>query len=111
LYVACKSTLHNRSLQIKDTFCPLYKGTFGQPKIWDIHQEVSFQHPMVPYDVLVDPESIPKHPAFESDEESLEVIEDDEDLDAEHEMETTGKDVRTFSAYIKTVAPIFKIFN
>ena len=66
---------------------------------------------MVPYDVLVDPESIPKHPAFESDEESLEVIEDDEDLDAEHEMETTGKDVRTFSAYIKTVAPIFKIFN
>ena len=58
---------------------------------------------MVPYDVLVDPESIPKHPTFESDEdESLEVIEDDEDLDGEHEMETVTaeKDVCTFAAYV-----------
>ena len=63
--------------------------------MWDIHQEVPFQHPMVPYDVLVDPESIPKHPMFESEEELVDVIEDDEDLEGEHEMETVaaGKDV------------------
>ncbi|XP_028397733.1 WD repeat-containing protein 64-like [Dendronephthya gigantea] len=65
-------------------------GTFGQPKMWDIHQEISYQHPMVPYDVLVDPKSIPKLPIFESDEESIDIIEDNEDLDGEHEMETVG---------------------
>lgn len=72
------------------------EGTFGQPKMWDIHQEISYQHPMVPYDVLVDPQSIPKHPVFESDEESIDVIEENEDLDVEHEIETVGvgKEVR-----------------
>lgn len=66
--------------------------------MWDIHQEVSFQHPMVPYDVLVDPQSIPKHPMFEGDDELVDVIDDDEDLDGEHEMETVGagKDVSWF---------------
>ena len=72
-----------------------FVGTFGQPKMWDIHQDVSFQHPMVPYDVLVDPQSIPTHPVFESDQDLVDVIEDDENLESEHEMETvvTGKDV------------------
>jgi hypothetical protein len=66
--------------------------------MWDIHQEVSFQHPMVPYDVLVDPQSIPKHPMFEGDDELVDVIDDDEGLDGEHEMETVGagKDVSWF---------------
>ena len=57
---------------------------------------------MVPYDVLVDPESIPKHPTFESDEELVDVIEDDEDLDGEHEMETVGagKDVSPINSIL-----------
>jgi len=31
-------------------------GTFGQPLKWDIYDSSSYQHPMAPYDVLVDPE-------------------------------------------------------
>lgn len=55
---------------------------------------------MVPYDVLVDPQSIPKHPMFESDDDD--VIEDLEDLEEEHEMETviSAKDVSCFRLYL-----------
>lgn len=37
-------------------------GTLGQPKIWDITNPVSYQHPMAPYDVLVDPQTVPHIP-------------------------------------------------
>ena len=40
----------------------LFAGTFGQPDKWDIYRESTFQHPRVPYDVLVDPLSLPDHP-------------------------------------------------
>ena len=39
-----------------------YKGTFGQLKPWDVNNVNSFEHPMVPYDVLVDPKSLPQLP-------------------------------------------------
>lgn len=55
----------------------LFIGTFGQPKLWDIHQEVSYQHPMVPYDVLVDPQSIPTHPILSENITLTEVIQED----------------------------------
>ena len=42
-------------------------GTLGQPKIWDISNPVSYQHPMAPYDVLVDPQTLPKLPKDQSD--------------------------------------------
>ena len=35
--------------------CP---GTFGQPHKWNIHDSSTFEHPMIPHDVLMDP-SIP----------------------------------------------------
>jgi len=41
-----------------------FVGTFGQPNIWDIASPSSYQHPMAPYDVLVDPLSVPKHSKF-----------------------------------------------
>jgi len=34
-------------------------GTCGQPTPWNLYSPTSFQHPMVPYDVLVDPASLP----------------------------------------------------
>lgn len=37
-------------------------GTFGQPKPWDINETISYQHPMAPYDVLVDPQTLPSTP-------------------------------------------------
>lgn len=42
-----------------------FVGTFGQPLKWDIYDTTSYQHPMAPYDVLVDPASIPKHPVLD----------------------------------------------
>ncbi|XP_032235242.2 WD repeat-containing protein on Y chromosome isoform X2 [Nematostella vectensis] len=38
-------------------------GTFGQPKMWDITEPATYQHPMAPYDVLVDPQTLPEMPA------------------------------------------------
>ncbi|XP_046853202.1 WD repeat-containing protein 64-like isoform X2 [Xenia sp. Carnegie-2017] len=62
-------------------------GTFGQPKLWDINQEVSYQHPMVPYDVLVDPLSVPKHPIFNDHDTNDEIVEVDE---VKHEVQSVG---------------------
>nr|XP_054754584.1 LOW QUALITY PROTEIN: uncharacterized WD repeat-containing protein alr3466-like [Lytechinus pictus] len=42
-----------------------YVGTFGQDEPWDIFNPTTFKHPMVPYDVLVDPQSMPNHPIFD----------------------------------------------
>lgn len=52
-------------------------GTFGQPKKWDIFDASTFQHPMAPYDVLMDPGSLP--------EISVEIIsaESDDEVTAE----------------------------
>ena len=46
-----------------------FVGTFGQPLKWDIYDSSSYQHPMAPYDVLVDPGSIPNHPVFNDQDE------------------------------------------
>jgi len=49
-------------------------GTFGQPDLWDIYDSDTFQHPMVPYDVLVDPLSLPSHPVIQERENVLDVL-------------------------------------
>ncbi|KAM3874718.1 cilia- and flagella-associated protein 337 [Diretmus argenteus] len=36
-------------------------GTFGQPEKWSIHIPSSWKHPAVPYEVLIDPLSMPVH--------------------------------------------------
>lgn len=36
-------------------------GTFGQPEMWSIHIPSSWIHPGVPYEVLIDPLSMPHH--------------------------------------------------
>ena len=52
------------------TTCQSYKlyiiisGTFGQPEQWDLYNTATFFHPMVPYDVLIDPMSLPSHPVL-----------------------------------------------
>lgn len=43
-----------------------HPGTFGQPKHWDIYDISSYQHPMAPYDVLMDPDTFPKHPILQN---------------------------------------------
>lgn len=34
-------------------------GTFGQPEIWSTHLSSSWKHPAIPYEVLIDPLSMP----------------------------------------------------
>ena len=52
-------------------------GTFGQPRIWDVRLPASFQHPMAPYDVLVDPQTLPDHPVFATKQTVYEMIHED----------------------------------
>ncbi|XP_048453871.1 WD repeat-containing protein 64-like [Rhincodon typus] len=42
-------------------------GTFGQPEPWEIRAPASWKHPMVPYEILIDPLSMPIHPVLEEE--------------------------------------------
>ena len=61
------------------------KGTLGQPKIWDITNPVSYQHPMAPYDVLVDPHTLPNLPKKEK-HDSETATDHANDTDIENEV-------------------------
>uniref|UniRef100_A0A8C8SMA5 Uncharacterized protein n=1 Tax=Pelusios castaneus TaxID=367368 RepID=A0A8C8SMA5_9SAUR len=39
-----------------------YIGTFGQAEPWEIFTSASWKHPRVPYEILIDPQSMPLHP-------------------------------------------------
>ncbi|XP_033123836.1 uncharacterized protein LOC117122395 [Anneissia japonica] len=60
-----------------------YIGTLGQSDVWDIYNPSTFTYPMVPYDVLVDPLSMPSHPVLDIKTSTEEVIHaDSEDGDS-----------------------------
>ncbi|XP_062830769.1 WD repeat-containing protein on Y chromosome isoform X2 [Anolis carolinensis] len=42
-----------------------YIGTFGQAEPWEIFTPASWKHPRVPYEILIDPQSMPTHPMLE----------------------------------------------
>ncbi|CAB1347456.1 unnamed protein product, partial [Coregonus sp. 'balchen'] len=42
-------------------------GTFGQQDNWSIHIPSSWKHPAVPYEILIDPLSMPAHPILEGE--------------------------------------------
>ena len=52
-------------------------GTFGQPEPWDIYNVSTWQHPMAPFDVLVDPMSMPEHPVIEGKINTHQVVHED----------------------------------
>ncbi|KAH3841539.1 hypothetical protein DPMN_115005 [Dreissena polymorpha] len=54
-----------------------YVGTFGQPDPWDIYNMGTWQHPMVPYDVLIDPMSLPDHPVVSEKQNMHQIIHED----------------------------------
>jgi hypothetical protein len=60
---------------------PCVSGTFGQPEMWDIYNPTTYQHPMVPYDVLVDPMSMPTHPVIAEKRTTHEVLLQERDGD------------------------------
>lgn len=49
-------------------------GTFGQQEPWNIYDKSTFAHPMVPYDVLIDPQSLPNHPVLDVKTSAAQVI-------------------------------------
>ncbi|KAM4702080.1 cilia- and flagella-associated protein 337-like [Discoglossus pictus] len=49
-------------------------GTFGQQDTWEIFTPASWKHPMVPYEILIDPESMPTHPVLEGEADISELI-------------------------------------
>ncbi|CAG5124100.1 unnamed protein product, partial [Candidula unifasciata] len=51
--------------------------TLGQLEQWDVHNPTTFQHPMVPYDVLVHPLSLPSHPLLVEREFTHDIIHQD----------------------------------
>lgn len=82
--ITCASLVEDRNcLMTSSTDCTVrlwtmeghFIGTFGQPRKWDIYDSSSYQHPMAPYDVLMDPASIPDHPILqEKPDDSLEDV-------------------------------------
>lgn len=67
-------------------YSALQIGTFGQPVPWDVYNPATYQHPMVPYDVLVDPMSLPVHPVIAQRESTHEVIHLDSKKDGEDKV-------------------------
>lgn len=50
-----------------------YIGTFGQTEPWEIFTPSSWKHPMVPYEILIDPQSMPIHPVLEGQSSDLQI--------------------------------------
>uniref|UniRef100_A0A8D0H2M1 Uncharacterized protein n=1 Tax=Sphenodon punctatus TaxID=8508 RepID=A0A8D0H2M1_SPHPU len=51
-----------------------YIGTFGQVEPWEICTPASWKHPMVPYEILIDPQSMPTHSMLGGDSSILQDI-------------------------------------
>jgi len=88
--VTCMDVIENENLLLTSSMdCTVrlwtlegeYIGTFGQPDPWDIFDPKTYQHPMVPYDVLVDPLSLPTHKVYEKKLTMQQVVHGAEDGD------------------------------
>ncbi|XP_063416310.1 uncharacterized protein LOC134697955 [Mytilus trossulus] len=53
-----------------------YIGTFGQQEQWDLYNTSTFCHPMVPYDVLIDPMSLPSQPVLKEGSKTDDLLEE-----------------------------------
>ncbi|XP_053561542.1 WD repeat-containing protein 64-like [Bombina bombina] len=71
-------------------------GTFGQRDLWEISTPASWKHPMVPHEILVDPESMPSHPVLEGEMHMSDTVssveKQDKDIsDNKHNMNNCAK--------------------
>ncbi|VDI17610.1 Hypothetical predicted protein [Mytilus galloprovincialis] len=81
-----------------------YIGTFGQPEQWDLYNMSTFCHPMVPYDVLIDPMSLPSHPVLKKGSKTddlLEEIKKKEDKNINIDDETIARDIKDLNDILK----------
>ncbi|XP_048120316.1 WD repeat-containing protein on Y chromosome isoform X3 [Alosa alosa] len=56
------------------TVCGEFIGTFGQPEAWSLHIPSSWKHPAVPYDILIDPLSMPSHSSLDTETSTKDII-------------------------------------
>ncbi|XP_074650451.1 cilia- and flagella-associated protein 337-like [Tubulanus polymorphus] len=82
------------------TFDGDYIGTFGQPDPWDVFDPSTFQHPMVPYDVLVDPLSLPSHPVLDRTQSIDGVVDGDSAQNSDTEEKVHLQEKPTTPTYI-----------
>ncbi|XP_073439273.1 cilia- and flagella-associated protein 337-like [Dendrobates tinctorius] len=74
-------------------------GTFGQADPWEVFTPTSWKHPMVPYEILIHPESMPVHPMLEEPTTELEEVtskekeESKESSDIKNEINYNAKSV------------------
>ncbi|XP_066478628.1 cilia- and flagella-associated protein 337-like [Tiliqua scincoides] len=73
-----------------------YIGTFGQTEPWEIFTPSSWKHPMVPYEILIDPQSMPIHP----------VLEESSDLQITNQVKTTPEEFTAKEA--SSTLPLFQ---
>nr|XP_039255477.1 uncharacterized protein LOC120332325 [Styela clava] len=73
-----------------------YVGTFGQSNPWDLYDESTWFHPMVPQEVLFDPLSMPDHPILKEHHTVEEVVHEEslEPSDSEEEIEEPNRGVK-----------------
>ncbi|XP_019353834.1 WD repeat-containing protein 64 [Alligator mississippiensis] len=55
-----------------------YIGTFGQEEPWEIFTPASWKHPMVPFEILTDPQSMPHHPVLGGETSVWQIISSDQ---------------------------------
>ena len=67
-----------------------YIGTFGQDEIWNLYDIKTYKHPLVPYDVLVDQQSLPEHPILNKRETMQEVLEFNKNADKLNKDQDVG---------------------
>jgi WD40 repeat protein len=52
-----------------------YIGTFGQEETWNLYDPMTYKHPTVPYDILIDEQSMPPHPILNVAESFQKIVE------------------------------------
>lgn len=57
---------------------PPLLGTFGQEEPWEIFTPASWKHPMVPFEILTDPQSMPHHPVLGGETSVWQIISSDQ---------------------------------
>ncbi|CAG6000499.1 unnamed protein product [Menidia menidia] len=72
-------------------------GTFGQPEIWSVHIPSSWKHPGVPYEVLIDPLSMPDRGILKGGSHLSEAINPDKTEADRGELKSPDETVRNMS--------------
>ncbi|XP_053166341.1 WD repeat-containing protein 49-like isoform X2 [Hemicordylus capensis] len=71
-----------------------YIGTFGQAEPWETFTRSSWKHPMVPYEILIDPQSMPIHPVLEGESSAVQISDQDKTVSEASTAEEASDNLR-----------------